>query len=421
MKRQNGHILCGLDIGTTKICALIAEEDLISNQIRIVGYGIYPSMGLRKGVVVDLEKTTESIEGAIQAAEKMAGFTVESAFVGIAGDHIRSLNSYGTIGISHSVNRQPPPDSEITHSDVDAVLDQARNITLSMDREIIHILPQEYVVDGQCGIKDPIGMSGRRLEVRVHIVTGTITSAKNIIKSVKNAGIRVKELVLEPLASSFAVLSEDEKEQGVALVDIGGGTTDVTVFYQGGVRHTSVLGVGGHHVTGDIAHMLRISRETAEKIKKEHGFASLTAIEQDKTIAVPPIAGRAEHLVSCSQLATYIEPRMEEILSLALNEMKKSEHFRHLLVGVVLTGGGSLLKGTELLAESVFGLPVRTGVPYGVVGNREILESPIYSTAVGLLLYGQQRRGLTSHFPVKSNGHWFRWIKWIKNKVYEYV
>ncbi|MFQ6618024.1 MAG: cell division protein FtsA [Fidelibacterota bacterium] len=395
--QKKDDIVVGLDIGTTKICVIIAEVDN-SGKIKVIGVGNSPSRGLRKGVVVNLGKTVESIENALEEAELMAGVNVDSAYVGIAGDHIRSINSEGVIAISRSNNNRITDDNEITEEDIRRVIDAAKAVSLPIDREILHILPQEFVVDDRYGIKDPIGLSGIRLQAKVHIVTGAITSAKNIYKSVKRAGINVKDLVLEPLASSYAVLTDDEKELGVGLMDIGGGTTDIAMFFEGGVRHTSVLGLGGENVTNDIAMMIRVPLDQAERIKRVHGCAKKSLVSNNEFFKVPSFSGRPPREISRELLSSYIEPRMDEILSLGLREMKKSDRFEFMTAGIVITGGGALLEGTVELAEEIFDMPVKIGIPTGFSGLTDLVVNPMYSTAIGLILYGSKHNGEIGSF-----------------------
>ncbi|MFQ6002421.1 MAG: cell division protein FtsA [Candidatus Zixiibacteriota bacterium] len=379
------NLIVGLDIGTTKIAAIIAELQE-SGEPKIVGIGTSRSEGLKRGVVINLEKTVESITKAVEDAELMAGIKVNSVFAGIAGDHIRSINSRGVIAISRSGH-------EIVPSDVERVINAAKTVALPMDREIIHVLPQEYTVDDQSGIKDPIGMSGVRLEVEVHIVTGAVTSAQNIYRSVRKAGLEVCDFVLQSLASSYALLTPDEEELGVALIDLGGGTTDIAIFHEGSIRHTAVIGVGGKNVTNDIAIGLRTSVQQAEEIKKSYGCALFALVDSDEMIKVPGLGGGDEKDISRSVLAAIIEPRAEEILSLILREMKKTNYSNLLAAGVVLTGGGSLLEGMTDLAEQIFDMPVKKGIPQGFSGLVDIVSTPIHSTGVGLILYGSEQLG----------------------------
>ncbi len=397
------NLIVSLDIGTTKIAVIIAELQE-SGEPKIVGIGTSRSEGLKRGVVINLEKTVDSIAQAVEDAELMAGVKVNSVFAGIAGDHIRSINSRGVIAISRSGN-------EIVPSDVERVINAARTVALPMDREIIHVLPQEYTVDDQSGIKDPVGMSGARLEAEVHIVTGAVTSAQNIYRSVKKAGLEVCDFVLQPLASSYALLSPDEEELGVALIDLGGGTTDIAIFHDGSIRHTAVIGVGGKNVTNDIAIGLRTPVEQAEEIKKSYGCALSALVDSDEMINVPGVAGREPKEISRSVLAAIIEPRAEETFSLVLREMKKSNYSELLGAGVVLTGGGSLMQGMVELAEQIFDLPAKKGVPQGFSGLVEVASTPIHSTGVGLILYGlEQMRDERSKAGAKEKG-WFRRMK----------
>jgi len=390
LKRR--RIVTGLDIGTTKICALIAELSA-NRQLEIIGIGIAPSHGLRKGIVVDIDKTSHAIKSAIQKAEMMAGIKVDSAFVGIAGSHIKSINSHGVVAVTGE-------EKEIKKSDVDRVLDAAKIIPLSTEEEIIHVLAREYIVDGCQGIKDPLGMSGVRLEVETHIVKGSSTSIQNLVKSVLRAGLNVDDIVLEPLASSFAVLSEDEKELGVALVDIGGGTTDLIVFHEGSIAFTSVLPVGGNHVSNDIAVGLRTPVSEAEKNKILYGSALAEKIDPKEKIEVLAASGRDRKKIHRKYLCQVIEPRMHEVFSLVKKELAEAGAKDLTPAGLVLTGGASLLDDATELASGVVDLPVRIGEPSYVSGLSDVVENPVYikrgdkvpkaifSTAVGLIEYG---------------------------------
>jgi len=397
------NLIVGLDIGTTKIAVIISELEE-SGPPRIVGMGTSRSEGLKRGVVINLEKTVESITKALEDAEMMAGVKVNSVFAGIAGDHIRSINSRGVIALSGS-------GSDISSKDVERVINAARAVALPMDREIIHVLPQEYTVDDQSGIKDPIGMSGVRLEAEVHIVTGAVTSAQNIYRSVKKAGLEVCDLVLQPLASSYALLSPEEEELGVALIDLGGGTTDIAIFHDGSIRHTAVIGLGGNNVTNDIAIGLRTPVEQAEEIKKSYGCALSSLVDSDEMIKVPGVGGREPKEISRGVLAAIIEPRAEEIFSLVLREIKKTNYSDLLVAGVVLTGGGSLMEGMIELAEQIFDMPVKKGIPQGFSGLVDLVSTPIHSTGVGLILYGlEQLKEGKSKGGSKEKG-WFRRMK----------
>lgn len=377
------NIFVGLDIGTTKIATVVARLDE-HNILNIVGVGTHPSDGLRRGVVINIEKTVESIKKSIEQAELMAGYKIDSVFAGIAGDHIRSINSKGVIAVGGK-------DKVISQSDVDRVVDAAKAIALPMDREIVHILTQEFIVDDQDGIKNPIGMAGTRLECEVHIVTASSSSIQNIVNCVQKAGYEVDEIVLEPYASSLAVLDKDELDLGVAIMDIGGGTTDVAIFFDGSIRFTAVVGLGGQHVTADLSHGLRTPMEQAEDIKKKYGYAMQSMVEEDEIIRVPGIHGRAPREISRGVLCAIIQPRMEEIFSLSLNELERSGMYDSLGAGVVLTGGASLLPGSVELAEKTLGLPVKVGLPVVRGGLAETVNSPMYATGVGLIQYALNR------------------------------
>ncbi|MFW5985838.1 MAG: cell division protein FtsA [Halanaerobiales bacterium] len=386
------RIITGLDIGTTKICAIIAEVDDADNK-DIIGIGLSPSHGLRKGIVVDIDKTSNAISEAVQKAERMAGIETESAYVGIAGSHIKSVNSHGVVAVTGQ-------EKEIKKSDIDRVMEAAQIIPLSAEEEIIHVLPRQFIVDGCEGIRDPYGMSGIRLEVDVHIVTGSATSIQNLVKSVLKSGLDVEDIVLEPLASSYSVLSEDEKELGVALLDMGGGTTDFIVFHEGSISYTSVLPVGGNHVSNDIAVGLRTPINEAEKIKIEEGCALAEFIKEDEYIEVLSASGKTRNNISRQVLCEVIEPRMQEIFNMVNQELTEAGPRDLTPAGLVLTGGASLLDGSAELASEIVDLPVRLGEPRSISGLPEVLDTPVYtengknvpraifSTAVGLLDYG---------------------------------
>ncbi|OIO34359.1 MAG: cell division protein FtsA [Candidatus Hydrogenedentes bacterium CG07_land_8_20_14_0_80_42_17] len=382
MSAQRDRTVVGLDIGTTKVCAIIGE---VNEQgiIEIIGVGQAPSNGLHKGVVINLESTVKSITKAIEEAEMMSGTEVSSVYVGIAGGHIKGINSRGVVAITR-------PDREITQSDVDRVIDAARAVSIPMDREVIHVLAQEFIVDDQDGIKDPIGMAGVRLEAEVHIVTGAVTSAQNIVRSVNRAGFEVDDIVLEPLASSFSVLTEDEKELGVVLVDIGGGTTDMALFVEGAIWQTEVLSVGGGNVTKDISVGLRTPIAEAEQIKLRYGCATTSLAKQDEVIEVPSVGGRKSKVLPRQVLAEIIQPRMEEIFLLLSREIKKTGYEDLVAGGVVLTGGASAMEGIQELAEQILDLPVRIGSPKGISGLVDVVNSPVFATGVGLAFYGSK-------------------------------
>jgi cell division protein FtsA len=380
-KKEN--VIVGLDIGTTKTCAVVSEVK--ESGVDIIGVGSHPSEGLRKGVVVNIESTVESIKRAVEEAERISGCEIRSVHVGIAGGHIRGQNSLGIVAVKGR---------EVDADDVERAIDAARAIAIPLDRQILHTLPQYYVVDEQDGIRDPVGMSGVRLEAKVHIVTGAVTSIQNIVKSVNRVGLDIKDIVLEQLASSEAVLSNDEKDLGVALIDIGGGTTDIAIFSEGSIKHTAVLPVGGNYVTSDIATGLRTPIAEAEKIKIRYGCAYMPLIPKDEAIDVPSVGGREAREVSRQILGRIIEPRMDEILTMASKEITKSGCEEILAAGVVLTGGASILEGVPELAEQIFQMPVRRGSPMGIGGLTDVVNSPLYATGVGLALYGSRNLAL---------------------------
>jgi cell division protein FtsA len=381
MARKTDSTIVGLDIGTTKICAIVGEVG--ENDLNIIGIGTHPSKGLRKGVVVNIESTVNSIKKAVEEAELMAGCEIASVYTGIAGGHIKSINSHGVIAVKSR---------EVTESDIERVIDTAKAVNIPMDREIVHVLPQEFIVDDQDGIKEPLGMSGARLEAKVHIVTAAVTSAQNIVKCCNKTGLDVRDIALQQLASSEAVLSPEEKELGVVLVDIGGGTTDIAIFADGCIKHTAVIALGGNHLTSDIAIGLRTPAAEAEKIKKKYGCAMTSMVKRDEMIEVPSVGGRKPRVVSRQILAEIVEPRVEEILSLVKREVVNSGFEDMVAGGVVLTGGSASLKGITEMAEQIFNLPVRRGVPVGIGGLTDIVNSPMYSTGVGLVLYGYKNR-----------------------------
>ena len=391
--------ICALDIGTTKICALIGEVDE-HNQIKIIGMGNAPSEGLRRGVVINLDRTVQSILRAKEEAERMAGVEIKSVYAGIAGDHIRSVNGRGVVAVSGE-------DHIISPEDKRRVIEAAKAVALPFDREIIHILPQEFIVDDQRGIDDPVGMSGVRLEAEVHIVTGAVTSAQNICRCIERAGMGVHDLVLEPLASSFSTLTDDEKNLGVAVLDIGGGTTDIAMFYEGCIRHTAIVGLGGRNVTNDLAHGLRTPLDQAEAIKIAHGSAIHLEHEREEVFEVPGVGGRVPRKISRNVLVDIIQPRAEEILSLAYNEIKKSDYVHLMTSGAVLTGGCAMLPGLVELAEEIFNIPVKLGKPNSVKSVTDEVYKPNHATGVGLILYGFHNKTTSDHFLVESETHLF--------------
>jgi cell division protein FtsA len=374
---KQGEIIVGLDIGTTKVAAVVGEA--VDDGIDIIGIGSHPSAGLHKGVVVNIDATCSSITKAIEEAEQMAGCDISTVFAGIAGGHITSFNNNGIVAVK---------DREISEEDIGRVLDQAKAVAIPLDREVIHAIPQGYIVDDQDGIRDPIGMSGVRLEAKVHIVTGAVTSAQNIIKCAQRCGLNVADIVLEQIASSESVLHEDEKELGVALVDIGGGTTDLVIFVDGAVVHTSVISVGGQHLTNDIALGLRTPKAEAERIKQKHGCALVGMIDPEEMMEVPSVGGRPPTEQPRQVLAHIVEPRVEEIFSLVHRSILDTGYGDLLASGMVITGGTTLLEGITEAAEQVTGLPVRNGIPFGFGGMKDMVENPIYATGAGLVNYG---------------------------------
>ena len=381
MAGKENKLLVGLDIGTTKICTIVGEAQ--NGLLNIIGIGSHPSRGLRKGVVVNIEGTVQSIRKAVEEAELMAGCEIDSVFAGIAGGHIRGINSHGVIAVK---NR------EITEHDIKRVIDAASAIAIPMDREVIHVLPQEYIVDDQDGIRDPIGMCGVRLEGKVHIVTGAVTSAQNIIRCTNRAGLHVNDIVLEQLGCSEAVLSPEEKDLGAGVVDIGGGTTDLVIFCNGSIKHTSVLSLAGNHITSDISLGLRTPAEEAEKLKKKYGCALVSMVNKEEMIEVPSVGGRKSRTLSRQTLAEIIEPRVEEVLTLVQGEIVRSGYANLIGSGIVLTGGTAVMEGMPEIAEQIFNLPVRRGYPVGISGLADLVNSPIFATGVGLVVYGSRNR-----------------------------
>jgi len=393
--RKKDNILAALDIGTTKICA-IAAEVTEGNKLNIKGIGTSPSRGLKKGVIIDIDETVDSIKKAIHGAEKESGIEIKNVYTGIAGGHILGLNSKGAAPIKNQ---------EVTIGDIEKALETARAIAIPPDREILHVIPQEYIIDGQDGIKNPLGISGVRLEVLVHIITGAITSAQNIVKSINKAGLDVMDIILQPLASSEAVLTKDEKDLGAALIDIGGGTTDMAIFVNGSVVHTVVIPLGGNHITNDIAFGIRTPFAEAESLKINHGYAMRSLVVENGTIEVQDVGGRPPRQLSRHELAAIIEPRAEEIFEYAIREIKKANYADVLSSGIVITGGSSIMKGMVEIAEKKTGLPVRLGAPNNISGNADNINHPMYATGVGILLCAIQPEGADGR--TFKNGHMF--------------
>jgi cell division protein FtsA len=383
-KKPNKDLLVGIDIGTSKVVTLVGEltDD---GQLSVIGYGSHPSQGLKRGVVVNIESTVQSIQRSVEDAELMAGCEIYSAYTGIAGSHIRSINSHGIVAIR---------DREVTQSDVERVIDAAKAIAIPADQRILHVLPQEYIIDNQDSIREPVGMSGVRLEAKVHIVTGAVSAAQNIVKCMKRCGLATSDIVLEQFASSQSILTEDEKELGICMIDIGGGTSDIAIFTDGAIRYTAVIPIAGDQVTNDIAIALRTPTRNAEEIKIKYGCALQDLVDTNQTIDIASLGGadRAGRRVPRRALAEVVEARYEELFTLALNEIRRSGLENFLAAGIVLTGGASKIAGAQELAERIFRQPVRIGRPSHVTGFQEITSNPIYATGVGLLVYAMKQR-----------------------------
>jgi cell division protein FtsA len=404
-KSERARLIVGLDIGTSKVVAIVGEIGS-DGEMDIVGIGSHPSRGLKKGVVVNIESTVQSIQRAVEEAELMAGCEIHSVFAGIAGSHIRSLNSHGIVAIR---------DSEVAIGDVDRVIDAARAVAIPADQKILHILPQEFIIDHQEGIREPIGMSGVRLEARVHMVTGAVSAAQNIVKCVRRCGLEVDDIILQQLASAQAVLTDDEKELGVCLADVGGGTTDIAVFCNGAIQHTAVIPIAGDQVTNDIAVALRTPTHHAEDIKIKYGCALTQLANANDTIEVPSVGDRPPRRLVRQTLAEVIEPRYEELFTLIQAELKRSGFEELIAAGVVLTGGGARMDGAIELAEEVFHMPVRTGTPQFVTGLSDVVRNPVFATGVGLLLFGSKAGNGPGHSARMDNGMrgvWERMKSW---------
>ncbi len=406
-KNTDKNLIVGLDIGTSKVVAIVGAIT-VDNEVDIIGIGSSRSHGLKKGVVVNIESTVHSIQRAIEEAELMSGCEIHSVYAGIAGSHIRSLNSHGIVAIR---------DNEVSINDVDRVIDAARAVAIPADQKILHILPQEFVIDNQEGVKEPIGMSGVRLEAKVHMVTGAVSAAQNIIKCVRRCGLEVDVIIREQLAASYSVLTQDEKELGICLVDIGGGTTDIAVFTDGAIYHTAVIPIAGDQVTNDIAVALRTPTQHAEDIKVQYACALTQLANPEETIEVPSVGDRPSRRLARQTLAEVVEPRYEELFTLVQSELRRSGFENLIAAGVVLTGGSSKMEGAVELAEEIFHMPVRVGIPQYVSGLSDVVKNPIYSTGVGLLLFGlrQTREGIT---PIRINngfkGVWDRMKSWFQ-------
>lgn len=406
-KPANKDLLVGIDIGTSKVVTLVGEATA-DGKLNVIGFGSHPSQGLKRGVVVNIESTVQSIQRSVEDAELMAGCEIFSAYTGIAGSHIRSLNSHGIVAIR---------DNEVSQNDVERVLDAAKAIAIPADQRILHVLPQEFVIDSQDSIREPVGMSGVRLEAKVHIVTGAVSAAQNIVKCMKRCGLNTSDIVLEQFASSQSILTEDEKELGVCMIDIGGGTSDIAIFTNGAIRHTAVIPIAGDQVTNDIAIALRTPTRNAEEIKIKYGCALQDLVDTNQMIDIPTMGDRAGRRLPARALAEVVEARYEELFTLAAADLKRSGLQDILAAGIVLTGGASKIVGAQELAERVFKVPVRIGKPHNVTGMPDIIQNPIYATGVGLLVYGlKQRQNQRETVITQSNmkGLWSRMKSWFQ-------
>ena len=401
--REDKNLIVGLDIGTSKIVAIVGELQP-EGTVKVIGLGQHISRGLKKGVVINIESTMQSIQSALEEAELMADCKINNVYTGIAGSHIKSLNSHGMVKIK---------DAEVSQMDVDRVIETARAIALPADQQILHILTQEYIIDGQEDVREPLGMSGMKLEAKVHIVTGAVAAAQNIVKCIKRCGIEVSDLILQPLASSLAVLTEDEKELGVCLVDIGGGTTDIAVFKQGAIRHTAVVPIAGDQMTNDVAVAFRTPTQSAEDIKVKYGCALRQLADSRETVEVPGVDGREPRQLSVQTLAEVLEPRVVELYEMVLNELRRSGMEEMIASGIVITGGSAMMRGMVELGEEIFHMPVRMGLPRYVGGLSEVVGNPRYATGVGLVLMGKQQleRHLTGQMESGSFGRMMEKMK----------
>ena len=377
-KKSNNNLVVGLDIGTSKVLVIVVEISP-DGEMEVIGVGHYPAKGLRKGVVANIESTVQSIQRAVEEAELMAGCQIYSVFAGIAGAHISSINSHGVVAIK---------DNEVTGTDIERVIDAARAMAIPNDQRILHVLPQDFIIDGQDGIREPVGMCGVRMEAKVHMITGAVSAAQNIVKCIRRCGLEVDDIILEQIASSEAVLTEDERELGVCMIDIGGGTTDIAIFTDGAIRHTAVIPIAGDQVTNDIAVAFHTPTQAAEDIKKKYGCTLVQLVDESQTIETPSMGGRPPRSLSRRNLAEIIEPRIEELLLLIQAEIRNSGFEEVIGSGIVLTGGTSRIEGMLELAEEIFHLPVRQGLPNYEGSLSEVIRNPIYSTGIGLAQFG---------------------------------
>ena len=408
-KRDDQDLIVGLDIGTSKVVTIVGAVSP-EDTVEVIGLGTTTSRGLKRGVVVDIESTVESIRRAVEEAELMAGCEINQVYAGIAGGHVRSLNSHGIVAIT---------DKEVTSSDVERVIDAARAVAIPADQKVLHVLPQEFLIDSEVGIREPIGMSGVRLEARVHLVTGAESAAQNIVKCIKRCGLDVQDLVLEQLASSYSVLTEDEKDLGICLLDIGGGTSDIAVFCGGAIQHTAVIPIAGAQATNDIAVSLRTPTQRAEEIKIKYACALSQLANPDETIEVPSVGDRPPRQLARQTLAEVVESRYEELFTLVHDELRRSGYEEMIAAGIVLTGGSAKMEGAVELAEEIFHVPVRLGIPQYVEGLVDVVRNPIHATGVGLLLYGKQAaQGRADGFTVKAkaSGVFEKMKTWIQGQ-----
>lgn len=403
-KKNLPEMIVGLDIGTSKVVAIVGEIN-DEREVEIIGLGSHPSSGMKKGVVVNIESMVQSIQRAVEEAELMADCQVHSVYTGIAGSHIKSMNSHGMVAIKDK--------REVAYEDVERVIDAAKAVAIPAEQKVLHVLPQEFVIDHQEGIREPVGMSGIRLDARVHLVTAAESAVQNIEKCVLRCGLEVDDIILEQVASSYSVLTEDEKELGVCLVDIGGGTTDIAVFTEGAIRHTAVIPIAGDQVTSDIAVAMRTPTQNAEEIKIKYARALKQLASAEDEIEVPGVGDRLPRRLSRQALAAVVEPRYEELLNLVQSELKHSGYLELLGAGVVLTGGSSKIEGVIELAEEIFHMPVRLGLPQYVNGLSEVVRNPIYATGVGLLIYGLMNGQEKSRVRSGEEGPWARIKRWM--------
>ena len=393
-KKASPNLIVGLDIGTSKVVAIVGEVT-VEGDIEIIGIGSHPSKGLKKGVVVNIESTVQSIQRAVEEAELMAGCQIYSVFAGIAGAHINSFNSHGVVAVK---------DGEVTGGDIERVIDAAKAMAIPNDQRILHVMPQDFIIDGQDGIREPVGMSGVRMEAKVHMITGAVSAAQNIVKCIRRCGLEVDDIILEQIASSESVLTEDERELGVCMIDIGGGTTDIAIFADGAIRHTAVIPIAGDQVTNDIAVAFHTPTPAAEELKKKYGCALAQMVDEAQTVETPSMGGRPPRTLSRQNLAEIIEPRVEELLLLVQAELRRSGFEELIGSGVVMTGGSSRMEGMMELAEEIFHLPVRLGVPNYNGALSEVVKNPIYATGIGLIQFGQANRSRVSQINQETGG-----------------